>query len=310
MKSVHEYFGEAVLPFLGIDEKIVETGPTEIPVLMLTQMYMDFTFLTESGKYLHFEFQTTNGGTEDLQRFHSYEAHLHYNTGRDVITYVIFTGDITMPVYEETYGINTYRTVPISMKEKDADTLLECLKAKRLNGEHLTREDFVGLALTPVMGSRKTKSQRIFDAIHLVKDDKTEDSSRVMAVLYAFAEKFMKNDADFEKVKEVMRMTRLGQMLFDEGLEQGRELGLEQGRELGLEQGRELGLEQGRELGLEQGRELGLELGLKRGLEIINSLNERLLNDGRLDDLKRSAQDRDFQKVLLDEYHLNKTAGA
>lgn len=130
MKTVHEYFGKAILPFLGIHETIVDIGPTEIPVLTLTQLYMDFTFLTESGTYLHFEFQTTNGGIRDLQRFHSYEAWLHYNTGKPVITYVIFTGDIVNPVYEEIYGINTYRIVPISMQDKNADTLLNTLKKK------------------------------------------------------------------------------------------------------------------------------------------------------------------------------------
>ena len=75
-------------------------------------MYMDFTFLTENDRYLHFEFQSTDGAVVDLRRFHSYEAWMHYITGKDVITYVIFTGDIEKPVYEETYGINTYRVRP------------------------------------------------------------------------------------------------------------------------------------------------------------------------------------------------------
>lgn len=64
-----------------------------------------------------------------------------------------------------------------------------------------------------------------------------------MALLYAFAEKLVHNPKDSSELKEVMLMTRLGQMLFDDGLEQGREQGLAQGREQGLEQG----LEQGRE---------------------------------------------------------------
>ncbi len=48
-------------------------------------------------------------------------------------------------------------------------------------------------------------------------------------------------------------MTRLGQMLVDEGWKQG----LAEGFEQGLAQGREQGLAQSREQGLEQGREQG-----------------------------------------------------
>lgn len=269
MKTVHEYFGEAILPFLGIHEPIIDIGPTEIPILNLTQIYMDFTFLTGNGTYLHFEFQTTDGGTRDLARFHSYEAWLHYNTGKPVITYVIFTGELIKPVYEETYGINTYRTIPISMQDKDADILLDTLKENRKLQKPLSQTDLVGLALTPVMGSKKSRSQRIFEAVTLIRNEKNEDAQRVLAVLYAFAEKFMKDPKELEKLKEVMRMTRLGQMLFDEGLEQGRESGLED------------------------------------GLNLINQLNNLLLRDDRIEDLKKAASDIAYQKQLIREYHLD-----
>ena len=119
MKMVHEYFSTAVLPFLGIHEQIVGQGPTEISVLSLTKMYMDFTFLTASDTYLHMEFQTIDGGLQDLRRFLAYEGWLHYHTGKDVYTYVIFTGGITEAVCEERCGINTYRILPVFLASKD-----------------------------------------------------------------------------------------------------------------------------------------------------------------------------------------------
>ena len=125
----------------------------------------------------------------------------------------------------------------------------------------------------------------------LIRDERSEDAQHVVAVLYAFAEKFMKDPKELERLKGVMLMTRLAQMLFDEGLEQGRELGLEQGRELGLEQGRELGLEQGRKL----------------GLELINQLNTMLLKDNRINDLKKASSDTAYQRQLIKEYRLDET---
>lgn len=48
------------------------------------------------------------------------------------------------------------------------------------------------------------------------------------AVLYTFADKFLDKD-DLSRVKEVIGMTRLGQMLFDDGIKCGIEQGIEQG---------------------------------------------------------------------------------
>ena len=51
---------------------------------------------------IHFEFQTTNKGAADLRRFRAYEALLSLQTGKDVITYVVYSGDIkeTLSGYE------------------------------------------------------------------------------------------------------------------------------------------------------------------------------------------------------------------
>ena len=51
-----------------------------------------------------------------------------------------------------------------------------------------------------------------------------------------------------------------------------------------------------------------LDYGEKRGIErdrrVLNRLNDLLLEDGRIEDLKRSTKDIDFQQKLLDEYGL------
>ena len=59
-------------------------------------------------------------------------------------------------------------------------------------------------------------------------------------------------------------------------------------------------LREGYEMGLEQGEEKGFS----RGFEVVNLLNERLLMDGRFDDMKRAMKDIGFQKQLMQEYHI------
>lgn len=293
LKTAHTYFGKELLPLWDIHEELEDdNGITEIPVLVLTNMYMDFTFLTKSGKYLHFEFQTTDGGIGDLRRFHSYEAWLHYISGKDVITYVIFTGGIRKICYEESYGINTYRTMPICMDVANADSILAQLHEKKARGEALTDKDLAQLALTPLFEGASSPKERIIDAARLMKGQHNSKATHAMAMLYAFAEKFLDNEQDLKDIKEVIFMTRLGQMIFDEGEQKG----LERGEKIGLERG----LEQGEKIGLER----GLKQGAKLATERINRLYALLLFDSRIDDIRRAAVDSEYLEKLFKEYQL------
>lgn len=57
-----------------------------------------------------------------------------------------------------------------------------------------------------------------------------------------------------------------------------------------------------------EGEELGMERGIKQGKELgknqINHLNAKLIDLNRFDDLKRAARDPEFQKQLLQEFHI------
>lgn len=53
--------------------------------------------------------------------------------------------------------------------------------------------------------------------------------------------------------------------------------------------------------GIEKGLKKGIKEGIQAGKEQINRLNQRLIDENRLDDLKRAAVDKDFQNQLLIE---------
>ena len=48
--------------------------------------------------------------------------------------------------------------------------------------------------------------------------------------------------------------------------------------------------------------EQGLQQGIQQGQQKINQLNQKLLQDNRMDDLLRATQDSTFQEILLKEY--------
>lgn len=56
------------------------------------------------------------------------------------------------------------------------------------------------------------------EAICLAKPNIELSAEKATAMLYTLADKFL-DRAELDEIKEVMRMTRLGQMLMDEGME-------------------------------------------------------------------------------------------
>ena len=104
-------------------------------------MYMDYTFLMEDDSYIHFEFQTTDKGIDDLMRFRTYEALLNHQTKKEVITYVVYSGDIKNPISEYNCGINTYKVNAISMVNEDGDKVFDEIIDKLSSGKDIDKQD-------------------------------------------------------------------------------------------------------------------------------------------------------------------------
>lgn len=60
------------------------------------------------------------------------------------------------------------------------------------------------------------------------------------------------------------------------------------------------------ERGETRGIAIGEERGEARGIHEINTLNLRLLDDNRLEDMQRAMIDTDYQKELMREYGIGK----
>ena len=218
------FFAEELLPYFGIKEKVAGFAPTESVSFQISKQYQNFNFIMEDGSWKHFEFQSKNEGKQGLRRFRSYEAVTSYQNGVPVTTYVLYSGKIKNPMTELTEGVNTYKVIPVIMRDKNAGSILEEFRQKIKRGETLTRQELSILTLCPLMGGEMGQKERILSAFSILqntKDEKIkEDIQKIEAVIYAMADKFLEA-ADMEEVKEVVRMTRLGQMLLEEGMEKG-----------------------------------------------------------------------------------------
>ncbi len=225
LKASMQFFAEEILPYFKIEGKVVSFGPTEIVHLELHKQFQDFNFIMDNGVWKHFEFQSTNEGLEGLKRFRNYEASVSYQYKVTVETYVIFSGNIKNPMTEFTEGFNTYRVHPIILQGHNADVLLAELKQKQASGETITKEDLISLVLSPLMAGDSSIKDRITTAYGILKNA-TEisdtDIAKSQAMLYALADKFL-DAIDLEKLKEEISMTRLGQMIWEDGIAEGRE---------------------------------------------------------------------------------------
>ncbi|APU59582.1 DUF4351 domain-containing protein [Clostridium botulinum] len=224
MKRAMDLFAEEGLKFFGINKKVKELGPTELVVLETKNMFMDYTFLMEDDTFIHFEFQTTNKGKTDLRRFRAYEALLSHQTGKDVVTYVVYSGNIKNTVNTLETGISEFRVNSISMASRDGDKIYNDVVEKIKSGIEVTKEDLISLTFTPIMGGKISTVDKIINAIDIVKDIKKSYKHDIESILYAFANKFL-SGKDLEKVKEELKMTELGKSLIQEGIEKGKEKG-------------------------------------------------------------------------------------
>ena len=223
LKVMMQFFADEILPFLGIENKVVSAVPTESIYLELKKQYQDFNFVMEDGTWKHFEFQSTDGGIEDLKRFRSYESVASYTHGVEITTYVLYSGHIKNPETEFTEGINTYRIIPIIMQDMNADQLLNELKEKAARKETITKTDLVKLSLCPLMNGETSIKNRILAAYEITNeasDIAPYERQKIEAVIYIMADKFL-DSMSMEEVEAAIKMTRLGQMLYKDGFDDG-----------------------------------------------------------------------------------------
>ena len=127
---------------------------------------------------------------------------------------------------EYTEGINTYRVKIISLKGKNADKLFK----KLLKKQKIRKKDVIPLLFSPFMSGNISVKNRILSGLKLIQDGQSQftndEIQKMQAVLYAFANKLL-NTAEMNEIREVIAMTKLGQMILEDGIERGLEKGIQ-----------------------------------------------------------------------------------
>ena len=98
------------------------------------------------------------------------------------------------------------------------------LEEKQKQGKTLDKADLVPLLLTPLMSGKLEIVDRIIKSLHILREASSSvteiELEKMQAVLYALADKFLQ-EQELDRVKEMIAMTKLGEMLLKDGMERG-----------------------------------------------------------------------------------------
>ena len=229
LKFASAYFGEELIRWLGVKEKVLRAAPTEVVELEVRHMYEDFLYEMENGSYYHFEFESDGITVNDLRRFREYEASTSRLYNAPVVTCVICSSKTKDIRHSITEGLNTYYVKVIRLKDENGEQILDQIMKKPV--ESISRNDIIPVLFSPLMDGTSAVAERIRKGIQILK--RTEgifnrtDIQKMEAILYIFAVKFLDTN-ELDLIKEEITMTKLGQMIWDDALEKGRAAGEQQ----------------------------------------------------------------------------------
>ena len=151
LKTAAQYFGEELMPLLGITGKAKYVAPTELIKLEARQMYQDFNYVSADNTWIHLEFESDSITTEDLRRFREYEATTSRTYQVQVITYVICSSQVRKPITKLTEGISIYRIKAVRLKGRNSDRLFALLEAKDVRTSDDWRKNRKKPAFSPIL---------------------------------------------------------------------------------------------------------------------------------------------------------------
>ena len=229
LKYMSEAFKDTALDFYGLNTaKIKAVIPTELPVLEVSEEVMDFVFLLEDESYLHLEFQTTDK-SENLTRFLLYDARLYKKDKRQINTAVIYSGDIEKAINGIKIGSINYQVSNIYMKAFNGDEIFDDLNDKVQRKQKLTEKDKLNLIFLPLMKSKTDKNQMAINAVELASKI-TDDKEKMLYIgaIVGISDKFIDKEYVL-KLKERLKMTRVGIELRNDGVAEGKKEGIKEG---------------------------------------------------------------------------------
>ena len=125
LKTAAQFFGEDLLPYVGVKGMIDRVAPTEHIHLEMRRLEEDFNFIMKDGSWRHLEFESDSITQRDLRRFREYEAFIGMVYNVPVVTTVLCTSNVKILKGELVNGNSIYRVELVRLKDLNAENVFE-----------------------------------------------------------------------------------------------------------------------------------------------------------------------------------------
>ncbi|MCB7320134.1 hypothetical protein [Lacrimispora sp. 210928-DFI.3.58] len=221
--------GKSLRPFGLPHLRITGLLPTNLPMVESNELRLDNLFLLSDGSVALMDYES-KFSKENFVKYANYIARVMKRYAlsrqleelRELKMIVIYTADVEAAELVYDLGSMVIRVEPAYLIHLDSVEIYGRIKAKLEVGADLTEEELVELMILPLtQKGAEEKRKLITAAVGLAKGLKERSQTlQVLSGILTFTDKII--DERFrEKIKEEMRMTQIGQMIFEDGVQEG-----------------------------------------------------------------------------------------
>lgn len=223
-KFLSELYENVTLDVFGLDDipKIKELLPNEFPEVTADEKRADTVFQLEDGSILMLEYESNSRFVENHLKYVRYVHRISQrylqkeNDIKKVRIVVIYTSDVVKVKEKLDLGDLQIASKSVLLSEYNGDAIMEKIVNKIRVGEQLTHEELFKFSILPLMHSVRERDELIHDSIELAKKiDNEQQQVQVIAGILTSTDKFI-DDEYARKVKEWLKMTKVGRAFEEE----------------------------------------------------------------------------------------------
>lgn len=216
------------------DLTVCDILPTNLPALQLDELRMDNLFQLSDGSLAIIDYESVYKKS-NMIKYMTYVVRVLGRSG--VITdhtkirvMVLYTADVQKAPEEVHIGCMDFHIEAAYLTGVDSEQWMSEIR-RRIEASELDEETMMHMILLPLTyQGREQKNEAISACVELAKRIGDDDKGNfILAGLLSFTDKIISDEIK-DKIKEAITMTKVGQMLIEEGERKGERKGIEKGK--------------------------------------------------------------------------------
>ena len=231
-KLLSETYKEKSFEAYGLKlPRIKQVLPANLPSVAANEKHMDNLFLLEDGTLAVVDYESEDS-IKNRIKYVNYIGRVMERFYRDtkkipdIRLIVIYTGDVLRAQSVFEMPCMMLRMEQVFIAELPEEEIYQTIEHKLAEGGELTEQELMQLVVLPLAGKgAKNKQKRIEQIIKTARLIKKEsDQIFVLTGLLVSTDKFI-SEENAGIIRRLLDMTKVGRMLYEEGIEKGMEEG-------------------------------------------------------------------------------------